>query len=247
MARAPGGRVHPRGRSLWSCLRDWTIASARPRLGDLALDSIGPDSRPPAGRPAQADVPTVSRLRPVLRSWPLCSRRWTTRYKLVGSTPSSAPASRTVMPGRARTSSTSCSLRAPDRALLADRVGAFALDPFAVDGLAADAFAVDGLAADAFAVDGLAADAFAGDGLAADAFTGDGLPADAFAGTAPPSALAARTRGRRRVGRAAVTAGVAAATSTPSRFATSASSRYSATAGSSSFRRWATRCSASRN
>src|SRR3954471_9441567 len=54
-----------------------------------------------------------SRLRPVLRTSPRCSRRPTTRYRPVGSTLIALPASATVMPGRSRISARSCSSRRP--------------------------------------------------------------------------------------------------------------------------------------
>src|SRR3954452_1211607 len=55
----------------------------------------------------------VSRLRPVLRTSPRCSRRPTTRYRPVGSTLIALPASATVMPGRSRMRASNCSSRLP--------------------------------------------------------------------------------------------------------------------------------------
>jgi energy-coupling factor transporter ATP-binding protein EcfA2 len=52
-----------------------------------------------------------SRARPRLRSSPRPSRRCTTRYRPVGSTPSALPASATVTPGRSRTRASSCCSR----------------------------------------------------------------------------------------------------------------------------------------
>jgi hypothetical protein len=77
-----------------------------------------------------------SKWRPDVRTAPRCSRRRTSRYRPVGSTPSSVPSSRTVMPGRNRTSSRTCSSRRPGRALRRDpRAPLFgAADTFAFAG-----------------------------------------------------------------------------------------------------------------
>src|SRR3954451_12026176 len=54
-----------------------------------------------------------SRLRPVFRTSPRCSRRPTTRYRPVGSTLIAFPASATVIPGRSRMRASNCSSRLP--------------------------------------------------------------------------------------------------------------------------------------